>query len=94
MPEAAIDAWPNCPECGQPRHTNCPFCQTAGHEFPPAHLPDTQIPEKPLVVCPTCDEPFTPEYLRACEWCDFRFEDGLETNSSYSPPATHLQMHQ
>jgi hypothetical protein len=30
----------------------------------------------PLLVCPTCDEPFRPEYLRACEWCGHTFAEG------------------
>jgi len=35
----------------------------------------------PMVLCPTCDEPFVPEYLERCEWCGHRFPDGA------APPA-------
>ncbi len=35
-----------------------------------------------LVMCPTCDEPFTPEYVRRCESCGHEFPDG------YDPPET------
>ncbi|NLE36489.1 MAG: hypothetical protein GX621_00525 [Pirellulaceae bacterium] len=27
------DAWPRCPECGEPRITRCPICRTTGIEF-------------------------------------------------------------
>jgi hypothetical protein len=36
--EADDDPWPSCPHCGQPRHTSCPWCETAGSEFPQAYL--------------------------------------------------------
>jgi len=88
---ATIDAWPTCPQCGKRRHTMCPICETAGSDFPPADvLPDdeqdeisgTDDPGDPLgrraLVCPTCDEPFLPHYLRECEWCNFDFGFGLE----------------
>jgi hypothetical protein len=35
-----------------------------------------------MLLCPTCDEPFAPEYLRRCEWCNHEFGDGIE------PPQT------
>jgi hypothetical protein len=38
---------------------------------------------KPL-LCPMCDEPFVPEYLRQCEWCGHDFGHGAEL-----PPAIH-----
>jgi len=31
-----------------------------------------------MVMCPTCDEPFAPRYLRRCEWCGHTFPDGVE----------------
>jgi hypothetical protein len=31
-----------------------------------------------LVICPTCDEPFVPEFPARCEWCGYRFADGRE----------------
>jgi hypothetical protein len=87
----AIDAWPTCPSCGRKRHTMCPICETAGSDFPPAdsisgedetELEGTDDPGDPLgrrpLLCPMCDEPFVPNYLRQCEWCNFDFGYGLE----------------
>lgn len=31
-----------------------------------------------LLLCPTCDEPFHPQYLRRCEGCGHEFPDGVE----------------
>jgi hypothetical protein len=31
-----------------------------------------------ILLCPTCDEPFAPQYLRRCEWCGHEFPDGVE----------------
>lgn len=86
-----IDAWPTCPSCGKKRHTMCPICETAGSDFPPADsisgddetdLEGTEDPGDPLgrrpLLCPICDEPFVPNYLRECEWCNFDFGYGLE----------------
>lgn len=35
-------------------------------------------PFSKMRMCPTCDEPFTPEYPRICEWCNHEFDDGFE----------------
>lgn len=49
-----------------------------------AHLDDTlpcesESDEERIVLrCPSCDEPFVPEFAEACPWCDHRFEDGFE----------------
>jgi len=148
--------WPRCPECGTPRLTWCPICQTAGTRFEPADdVPpelfdelaaeasaarcrwsgcgrgahaqpdaDTQSPRtqaggqgaggdaetlrqqteaesrKPrteagttaepagaagalkMVLCPTCDEPFVPQFARHCEWCGHEYADGID----FTPP--------
>jgi hypothetical protein len=89
--QATIDAWPTCPECGRKRHTMCPICETAGTDFPPADsisggdetdLEGTDDPGDPLgrqpLLCPMCDEPFIPNYLRECEWCNHDFGHGVE----------------
>jgi len=35
--------------------------------------------DTPLVLlCPTCDEPFVPEFPAMCEWCGFHFADGRQ----------------
>ena len=33
---------------------------------------------KIVLRCPSCDEPFVPEFAEMCPWCDHRFEDGFE----------------
>ncbi|MFV2067293.1 MAG: hypothetical protein ACC645_09965 [Pirellulales bacterium] len=82
---AATAIWPVCPECGKRRHTSCPVCGTSGNQFP---LGDTAYPlispesgeadaARPLLICPTCDEPFEAAFLRLCEWCDHNFGDGV-----------------
>jgi hypothetical protein len=43
-----------------------------------------------LVLCPTCDEPFAPQYPRRCEWCGHEFADGYEADSSPPPAETQL----
>jgi hypothetical protein len=84
--------WPCCPSCGRPRHTSCPVCETAGTDFPRAFQPDDEQLGAPhvadgrqnlLVLCPSCDEPFTPQFPARCEWCGHRFGDGWEP-----PPIT------
>ncbi len=73
--------WPTCPGCGRPRHTSCPVCETAGSGFTVAFVPEG--PEKKhLVLCPTCDEAFEPEFLAQCEWCGHQFGDGRELPAS------------
>jgi len=32
----------------------------------------------PLLLCPTCDEPFAPRYLRRCEWCGHEFAEDAD----------------
>ena len=78
-------SWPKCPHCNRPRHTSCPTCDTAGSSFPLAFMPpgadgvpSIGKPQKLLVICPTCDEPFSPIFLARCEWCGHRFGDGRE----------------
>lgn len=92
--EAGEDAeWPSCPHCGRPRLTSCPVCETAGTHFAEAFMPDNERAEtadaagdhpRLLVICPTCDEPFAPEFPARCEWCGHRFADG------YEPPPVDL----
>jgi len=74
------DTWPRCPQCDKPRLMQCPYCGTAGTAF---RLAD-QVEREPspgqsarLLICPTCDEAMTPQYLQECEWCGHRFGDGV-----------------
>jgi hypothetical protein len=43
-------------------------------------------PAHPVLMCPTCDEPFVPEYPRRCVWCGHEFEDGYEVDVVAQPP--------
>jgi hypothetical protein len=72
-----------CPQCGRARVAVCPFCKTTGSRFRAADMIDerTNDDEPALLVCPICDEPFQPVYLRRCEWCGHEFADGMD------PPA-------
>ena len=93
--EAGEDGeWPACPHCGRGRLTSCPVCETAGTQFAEAFMPDFgPDDEEPandrenalMVLCPTCDEPFVPQFPSRCEWCGHRFRDG------YEPPPGDLQ---
>jgi hypothetical protein len=58
----------------------CPFCKTTGNRFRPAELIDGRPTgaEPALLICPICDEPFEPAYLRTCEWCGHHFGEGIE----------------
>jgi hypothetical protein len=38
-----------------------------------------------MVICPTCDEPFVPEYAARCEGCGQAFPDGYEPSSAPAP---------
>jgi hypothetical protein len=38
------------------------------------------------VICPTCDEPFSPAFPARCEWCGYRFADGVELTAPQAPP--------
>jgi len=83
---SVVEAWPTCPGCGKRRQAVCPSCGTAGNDFPSADsAPQVQAATAemeegdtlgPAAICPTCDEPFAPEYLRHCEWCNHDFGDG------------------
>ncbi|HUY32434.1 MAG TPA: DUF2007 domain-containing protein [Pirellulales bacterium] len=77
-----------CPDCGRPRLAICPVCETAGNDFPAADLRayDQEDEGAPLLICPTCDEPFGPGYLRRCEWCGHDFGRGIEPSRPVRRP--------
>ena len=85
--------WPTCPSCQQARQTTCPICQTSGSDFEIGEgggsdeesdataenpLAIISVTGRMLVICPTCDEPFVPRYLRRCEWCNYNFGEGTQ----------------
>lgn len=86
----------SCPDCGRRRTAVCPICQTAGSDFPPGEMPvarESDAEEPPLLICPTCDEPFEPNYLRHCEWCGHDFGSGIvPPEPRGKPPAQPLNL--
>ncbi|MFO0817083.1 MAG: DUF2007 domain-containing protein [Pirellulales bacterium] len=89
--------WPCCPRCRRRRLTYCPSCHTAGTKFPLAEFVSPESPDAPirlvgdnrenpydsvLVVCPTCDEAFTPQFYRRCENCGHEFGGGIDPPES------------
>lgn len=91
--------WIPDPEDGAYRPPRCSCgpggCTSAGEEdvsAPAADEPesaaaDESQSEKPaeLLMCPTCDEPFPPQYPRLCEWCGHEFPDGFELELPTEP---------
>ncbi len=83
--------WPSCPRCGRRRQTRCPTCEIGGDDFPLAeYLPTLRpvppadgqgdapaVPQDLLLMCPACDEAFSPNFYRHCEQCDYDFGEGL-----------------
>ena len=75
---------PGLPECGE---ASGPCCGPGGCHSehvqdedpePEAESEPTSPAAAPMVLCPTCDEPFIPQYLLRCEWCGHEFPDGVE----------------
>lgn len=93
----STDDWERCPVCGRARVTSCPICETAGTEFIPADytgeesLTDSILGRPTSVICPTCDEPFVPEFYRFCPWCEHDFGEGHEPDAAESDGAYLLQ---
>ena len=59
--------WPECPQCHARREARCSVCSARGTDF---RLADFEEPEDAeeggneadvLLLCSTCDEPFTPQ---------------------------------
>ncbi len=73
--------WPHCPGCGTRRATFCKICGTRGVDFLRGYLPaETHRDDSPpLLLCPTCDEGFVPEFHRHCQRCHHNFDDGLDS---------------
>ncbi len=43
-------------------------------------------PERLVLMCPTCDEPFMPEFPCQCAMCDHIFDDGYAVELHHTPP--------
>ena len=61
--------------CGQEPQAAAPQSVEAEAAEPPGA--ETSLPRLAL-MCPTCDEPFVPEFPRRCEWCGHEFADGYD----------------
>lgn len=88
--DEAVEGQACCPACGRTRVTVCPFCRTTGTQFRAADMIEADLAagEPVLLICPTCDEPFEPTYLRRCEWCGHDFGAGLEPPDIVRPMQT------
>ena len=78
--DAVATLWPACPQCRQPRTAVCPWCGTAGTQFPAADLEPADATGQHHAerwLCPTCDEPVEGRFLRWCEWCNHDFGTGV-----------------
>lgn len=53
---------------------------------PQPELDDHERAERIVLMCPTCDEPFMPEFPRECAMCDHRFDDGFEIELGQDAP--------
>jgi hypothetical protein len=68
-------------------------CGTAASDEGDAtSIVDEQTPTEgvisgPMLICPTCDEPFAPQYARLCEWCGHQFPDGYDVESEEAAEA-------
>jgi hypothetical protein len=93
---AARGDWPACPRCGTPRTAICPACRTEGSDFPSAdRAPDAEPGDasRPLLLCPECDEPFTPGYLRRCGQCGHPFESAGDVDAAEDLETGALREH-
>ena len=77
--------WPECPQCHERREARCPVCFTRGTDFRVADFEEPEDAEAGsneadvLLLCSTCDEPFTPQFVRRCVECGFDFGEGIES---------------
>ncbi|MBC8355594.1 MAG: hypothetical protein H8E66_26750 [Planctomycetes bacterium] len=81
--------WPGCPQCQERREAQCSVCLARGTDFRLADFEepddlergDTEEGDRDtdvLLLCSTCDEPFTPTFYRRCGECEFDWGDGIE----------------
>lgn len=95
-PAVALGDWPVCPRCGARRTAICPACRTAGSDFPLADRMSEAEPGEtgpPLLLCPECDEPFTPGYLRRCGQCGHPFESAGDVDAAEDLETGALREH-
>ncbi len=77
-------AWPTCPKCHARRDVQCSVCSARSTDFRLADFDEAEDPDEVademdvLLLCSTCDEPFTPTFYRTCAECGFDFGEGIE----------------
>ncbi|MDA1054260.1 MAG: hypothetical protein O3C40_27760 [Planctomycetota bacterium] len=78
-------AWPVCPRCQARREAQCSVCSARGTDFSLADFEEPEDAEEGdsdadvLLLCSTCDEPFTPQFVGRCAACGFDFGEGIES---------------
>lgn len=82
---------PACPTCHQPRNARCPICGESGANFAAAYPNSTDKNNEPLFLCPSCDDPISPDWYRLCARCGHDFGDGLEIKNP-DPTAINLPL--
>ena len=86
------------PEDAQPLKSASCGCASGGcasgegAEEPEEPLEEPADVEPPglMLMCPTCDEPFAPEFPRRCAWCEHEFEDGFEVDQFDEQPSEEV----
>ena len=71
-----IDAWPNCPQCNEPRNARCLLCGATRDFFPAAYQATDE--SNGLRFCTTCDDVAELQFFRHCHKCGHDFGDGYE----------------
>jgi len=74
--------------CGPEPQTDAPQSVEGKAAEPPGA--ETGPPSLAL-MCPTCDEPFVPEFPRRCEWCSHEFADGYRVEDHVEREPIPLQ---
>ena len=78
--------WPQCPQCHARREAQCSICLARGTDFQladfeePAATEEVDNDAEGLLLCSTCDEPSTPEFVRCCTECGFDFGEGFASH--------------
>jgi len=80
MPEGEKSC--GCGTCGGPRGS---ATEAQGSEEDESDTDDEASPGRLVLMCPTCSEPFLPEFPRHCAWCNHEFDDGFEPDEIVRP---------
>ncbi|MBN1909722.1 MAG: DUF2007 domain-containing protein [Pirellulales bacterium] len=70
----------------KPADESCPSLGVPETQPAEADLPDDE-PVALVLMCPTCDEPFVPEFARECDGCGHQFPDGCPIELPEQPVA-------